>query len=145
MKIIAGGIIKKDNKFLLVQENKEKCIGQWNVPAGKLEENETLIECAKREIYEETGCEVEITGLLEIINEVLEGVNVIVFLFDTKLINENIKVDEKEISNVKWFSYEDILNMRKELRADGYFLSTLKNKVENIIYPIEIIKTISIK
>ena len=130
---------------MLVQENKEKCIGQWNVPAGKLEENETLIECAKREIYEETGCEVEITGLLEIINEVVEGVNVIVFLFDTKLINENIKVDEKEISNVKWFSYEDILNMRKELRADGYFLSTLKNKVENKIYPIEIIKTISIK
>ena len=73
-KVVAGGIVEKNNKYLLVKENKGKCKGMWNVPAGGLDENETIIECAKREIFEETGCRVEITGILEIINEVLEGI-----------------------------------------------------------------------
>ncbi len=65
-----------------------------------------------------------------------------VFLFDTKIIGENIKADGEEISNVKWFTYEEIMNMKDKLRADGYFLSTLKNKIDNKIQPFDIIKTI---
>ena len=77
IKVITGGILEKDGKYLLVQENKKICKGKWNIPAGGLEENESLIEGAKREIYEETGYKVEITGILEIVNEILEGVNVV--------------------------------------------------------------------
>ena len=133
---------KKNGEFLLVEENKKECRGKWNVPAGGLVENESLIEGAKREIYEETGCKVEITGILEIINMILEEINVVCFLFDTKIIGENIKADGEEISNVKWFTYEEITNMKDKLRADGYFLSTLKNKIDNKIQPFDIIKTI---
>lgn len=125
----------------MIQENQKICKGKWNIPAGGLEANESLIEGAKREVYEETGCKVEITGVLEIINEVLEGVNVVCFFFDTKIIDENIKIDGNEISNIKWFTYEEILNMKDELRADGYFLSTIKNKIDNNIQPIGIIKS----
>lgn len=142
IKVVTGGILEKDGKFLLVQENQKICKGKWNVPAGGLDENESLIEGAKREIYEETGCKVEITGILEIVNEILEGVNIVCFFFDTKIISENIKADGEEISNVKWFSYEEIINMKDKLRADGYFLSTIKNKIENKIQSIEIIKSI---
>ncbi len=142
IKVVTGGILEKDGKFLLVQENQKICKGKWNVPAGGLDENESLMEGAKREIYEETGCKVEITGILEIINEILEGVNVVCFFFDTKIISENIKADGEEISNVKWFTYEEILNMKDKLRADGYFLSTIKNKIDNKIQSMEIIKCI---
>ena len=142
IKVVTGGILEKDGKFLLVQENQNICKGKWNVPAGGLDENESLMEGAKREIYEETGCKVEITGILEIINEILEGVNVVCFFFDTKIISENIKADGEEISNVKWFTYEEILNMKDKLRADGYFLSTIKNKIDNKIQSMEIINCI---
>lgn len=142
IKVVAGGILEKDGKFLLVQENQKICEGKWNVPAGGLDENESLMEGAKREIYEETGCKVEITGILEIVNGILEGVNVVCFFFDTKIIAESIKADGEEISNVKWFTYEEILNMKDKLRADGYFLSTIKNKMDNKIQPTEIIKSI---
>ena len=142
IKVVTGGILEKNGKFLLVEENKKECRGKWNVPAGGLVENESLIEGAKREIYEETGCKVEITGILEIINMILEEINVVCFLFDTKIIGENIKADGEEISNVKWFTYEEIMNMKDKLRADGYFLSTLKNKIDNKIQPFDIIKTI---
>ena len=142
IKVVTGGILEKDGKFLLVQENQNICKGKWNVPAGGLDENESLMEGAKREIYEETGCKVEITGILEIINEILEGVNVVCFFFDTKIISENIKADGEEISNVKWFTYEEILNMKDKLRVDGYFLSSIKNKIDNKIQSMEIINCI---
>ena len=38
--IVIGGLIEKDDKFLLVQEAKEKCKGKWNISAGHLEVNE---------------------------------------------------------------------------------------------------------
>ena len=110
---------KKNGELLLVEENKKECRGKWNVPAV-IVENESLIEGAKREIYEEMDCKVEITGI-------------------TKIIEENIKVDGEEISNVKWF--EEIINMKDKLRAEC-FLSTLKNKIDNKIQPLDIIKTI---
>ncbi len=56
----------KKNKFLLVQEAKEKCKGKWNIPAGRMEVNESVIDCLKREIKEETGCDIIPTGILEI-------------------------------------------------------------------------------
>ena len=139
-KLVAGGIIEKDGKYLLVQETQEHCRGQWNIPAGGVDDGENVIDAAKREVFEETGCKVEITGILEIINKNLEDIDVIIFIFDTKLIEENIQIDGVEISDVKWFSYEEILNMKNDLRADGYFISALNNKKENKISSVELIR-----
>ena len=71
--IVISGLIEKENNFLLVQEAKEKCKGKWNIPAGHLEVNESVIDCLKREIKEETGCDILQTGILEIGNKVLEN------------------------------------------------------------------------
>ena len=139
-KVVAGGIIEKDGKYLLVQETQEHCRGQWNIPAGGVDDGENVIDAAKREVFEETGCKVEITGILEIVNRNLEDRDVIIFIFDTKLIEENIQIDGEEISDVKWFSYEEILNMKNDLRAGGYFISALNNKKENKISSVELIK-----
>jgi ADP-ribose pyrophosphatase len=139
-KVVAGGIIEKDGKYLLVQETQEHCRGQWNIPAGGVDDGENVIDAAKREVFEETGCKVEITGILEIVNRNLEDRDVIIFIFDTKLIEENIQIDGEEISDVKWFSYEEILNMKDDLRADGYFISAINNKKENKISPVELIR-----
>lgn len=50
--IVISGLIEKENNFLLVQEAKEKCKGKWNIPAGHLEVNESVIDCLKRDIKE---------------------------------------------------------------------------------------------
>ena len=56
------------------------------------------------------------------------------------MIEDNIQIDGEEISDVKWFSYEEILNMKNDLRAGGYFISALNNKKENKISSVELIK-----
>ena len=50
--LAAGGLVytKKDMDLLLIHR-----LGHWDLPKGKLDEGETLEECAIREINEETG------------------------------------------------------------------------------------------
>ena len=69
--IVVGGVIEKDGKFLLVQEAKKPFSGQWNLPAGRLEIDESVFDGAKREIEEETGYKVELTGIVQISNKTL--------------------------------------------------------------------------
>lgn len=64
--IAAGGIIEQEGKYLLIQEAREDIHGKWNLPAGQLDPGETVSEAAKREIYEECGFSVELTGVCQI-------------------------------------------------------------------------------
>lgn len=61
--IVAEVCVKKDNKILMVQENRKEKKGKWNMPAGKLEENEDIITAAIREVKEETNIDINIKEL----------------------------------------------------------------------------------
>lgn len=138
-KLVAGGIIEKNGKFLLVKEKQKICDGKWNLPAGAVDDGENVIEAAKREIIEECGVEVNINGIIEIINKNMEGRDLLVFFFDTQIIDENLEYDKNEISEIGWFSYEELLNMKEELRADGYFLDSIKKKLNNNVTSLGLI------
>lgn len=138
-KLVAGGIIEKNGKFLLVKEKQKICDGKWNLPAGAVDDGENVIEAAKREIIEECGVEVNINGIIEIINKNMEGRDLLVFFFDTQIIDENLEYDKNEISEIGWFSYEELLNMKEELRADGYFLDAIKKKLNNNVTSLGLI------
>ena len=138
-KIIVGGVIKKDNKYLLVQEAQEKCRGKWNIPAGHLDPNETILEGAKREIFEESGFNVELTGILSISNRVLPDDEFIGVIFSTEITGGEIRIDPREILDIKWFTYDEILNMRDDLRSDDFIIAAIKNAEENKIVNLDTI------
>lgn len=119
--IIVGGVVKKDGKYLLVQEAKKECKGKWSIPAGHLEPNETIVEGAKREILEECGLEAEITGILHV-RKNSEWVNI---AFSTNIISGEIRFDKKEILDAKWFSLDDIINMKQDLRDLDWMLKAI--------------------
>ena len=49
----AGGLVRDDEgRYLLIHRR-----GVWDLPKGKLEKGESLVECAVREVAEETGVE----------------------------------------------------------------------------------------
>lgn len=48
--------------------------GMWGVPGGRIEVGETVKEAALREVREETGLEIEITGLLGIYSDPSERI-----------------------------------------------------------------------
>ena len=138
--VIVGGVIERDGKFLLVQEAKEKCRGKWNIPAGHLYSNETIFDGAKREIKEETGCNVELTGVLQIGNRVLEDDVLVSVIFSTKLLDDNITYDSNEILDVKWFTWEELINMKDELRSYNWIINSIKALIENKMADIDLVK-----
>jgi len=56
-------LINDNNEILLVKRKFEPHKGEWSLPAGFLEYEETVEECAIRELKEETNLDVELDGL----------------------------------------------------------------------------------
>jgi 8-oxo-dGTP diphosphatase len=59
-------VLIEDNKVLLIRRAAEPFKGEWAIPGGRIEDDETAEECLRREMKEETGLEVEpirFTGL----------------------------------------------------------------------------------
>lgn len=139
-KVIVGVVIEKNGKYLLVQEAKESCRGKWNLPAGHLDAGETMVDGAKREAKEETGCEVELTGVCQIGSRVKENEVFASVIFTTKLMREEIEFDSAEILDVKWFSYEEILVMRSKIRNEGLLIGAIENARNGVVAPMEIVR-----
>ncbi len=60
----AGGIVKKESKFLLIKTKDLKGNEVWTFPKGKIEKGENSTEAALREVLEETGYMCKIEGEL---------------------------------------------------------------------------------
>ncbi len=139
MKIIAGCVVEKDNKILMVQEGLDFCYGQWNFPAGHVDEFENITDAAIREVKEETGLVVKLKGILPICETELRNETHIIIRFVAEVIGGEIKFDSNEILDVKWLNIEDIEKMtEKELRNYWVGKNIIKDYIENKIYPLEI-------
>ncbi len=139
MVVIAGCIIRNGNKILMVKEAKKKCYGQWNFPAGHVDEGEKITDAAIRETLEETGCKVKLTGVLPICSfDKPEGTRILV-KFTADIIEENITFDTNEILDVQWIDTDTIKHMsREKLRSYDINIAHLKYLEENKIFPLEI-------
>lgn len=49
--VAAGGLVRNESGYLLMIHRR----GFWDLPKGKLDEGETIEQCAVREVEEETG------------------------------------------------------------------------------------------
>ncbi|MBR2588047.1 MAG: NUDIX hydrolase [Bacilli bacterium] len=135
--IIVGGIIKNsDNKYLLIKERKEKYYGMYNIPAGHLEENELLIDGAKREIKEETGYTVDVKGIVQ----VGDTEKFTSFIFYCEIISEQESYNSDEILSVEWLSLDEINNIADQLRSPELILDAIKRVEDKKVYSLDIIK-----
>jgi len=66
-KIAAGVLVEHNGKVLLVRRRLNPRKGMWSFPAGFVEFDEDPAEAAVRECREETGLEVEVTCMLDVI------------------------------------------------------------------------------
>ena len=105
-----GCIILKNKKVLLVYEKNRNF---WGFPKGHMENGETEIETALREVKEEVGLDVEIDKerrytLNYIIRDEIDKTTV---LYIAKSKNDEIIMQENEIENIRWCSFEEALNI----------------------------------
>ncbi len=104
----SGVVVKCKNKFLTCKRNAHMPFpGVWSIPGGKVEEDETTLEAARREFFEETN--------ININDENLHFVGVIP--------RTNRKGDK-----VKGFMYAYLLDVKNEIIPD---LSSAKDGEEH--------------
>lgn len=140
MKIYVSSIIEKENKFLLIREAKKQCYGKWNFPSGHVEENEYITDAAIREVKEETNLDIKLKGLISVYNNMFEGTFSISFIFASEIENDSgFKFNEDEILEIKWFSFEDIKEMKKELRDADYIIDSIEKYNNKDIKPLNTI------
>ncbi len=65
-----GGAIVRDGQVLLVQRANPPLQGAWSLPGGRVELGEPLTDALAREVREETGLEIAIGPLLDVLDRI---------------------------------------------------------------------------
>lgn len=130
LNIVCTVVIKEKGKFLLVQETKPEVAGLWNFPSGKMEFGENPMQGAIREAKEETGYDVEIVNLIDVVFKYwpdMPGATVR-FIFSGKTKSKKPSPINSEIACAKWFTPQEIKKMGKagKLR-NNILLERIKN------------------
>lgn len=66
-----GIVILKDDTVLMIRRGKPPRDGQWSIPGGKQKLGETWRATAVREAAEETGVEIEVIGLIDVVDAIV--------------------------------------------------------------------------
>lgn len=129
---VVSCLIIHNNKVLMIQEGKDHIYGLWNLPGGRLENNERLADAVVREVAEETGYQITLSGLTGIYNFVSEAdTQVIMFGFTGDVIGGDLKFDNEEIVNVKWLSPHEIAELRDDELRNGKLIRKIIKDVNN--------------
>lgn len=146
---VVGAIIEKDGKIALVKESARGMVddGKWSQPAGWIDVGENPVEAAKREVEEETGFTFTPTAILRIsslvrrdIAEQLSGTpHAIKIIFTGEINMENKKELHNDISEVKWFTPEEIDAMDISVLRDIDIKQLVKDYFSGKRYPIDLI------
>jgi ADP-ribose pyrophosphatase YjhB (NUDIX family) len=104
-------VTNEDDHLLLLRRTDNNL---WTIPTGGVKTGETVAEAGVRECLEETGVEVEVTGLVgvfstpdhvivymhgEKVNEVRQPINI---CLRARVLGGVLKPDPKESSEVRW-------------------------------------------
>ena len=96
---------KGGDQVLITQRPQEGLLGGlWEFPGGKLQVGEDLITCLKRELKEELGIEVEVTGSLGVYRHAYTHFRVTLHAFYCNLVNGHPR--PLEASDLQWVSLE---------------------------------------
>lgn len=140
--------VKSNNKVLLGYKTRGLGVDLWNGFGGKVEKNESVLNCAKRELCEE--CNINAVDLKHIgvvrYDEVDEKRISIVHIFICNKFNGNPSGSE-EMNPIKWYLFNDIPYKQMWPDAVEWLPVALKEQYFNVecIYVNGVINRIYVK
>lgn len=83
----AAAVLRRDGKVLIGRRPEGKLLGGlWEFPGGKIEPDESLEACLRREVIEELGAEIQVLAKLGSYNHAYTHFRVTVVAFEARLI-----------------------------------------------------------
>lgn len=104
-KLAAGVLVARDGKLLLVRRNHAPALGRWAFPSGFVDAGEVVEEAAVREVWEETGIDVQLDGLIGVYSE---AGNDVVFVAYAGTATSGDAVAGPEAFEVGWFAPDQL-------------------------------------
>ncbi|XP_038845629.1 8-oxo-dGDP phosphatase NUDT18 isoform X1 [Salvelinus namaycush] len=137
--IVSAVIFNEKNEVLMVQEAKENCYKQWYLPAGRMEEGESIVEAMKREVKEEAGFDCKPITLV-LVQE--QGPQWIRFVFLAEITGGSLKTTAEadgESLQAQWWDQDSPLTLRGRdiLRLIDTALKYRKKPWHPVAHPID--------
>ena len=151
-RLVASVILLKENKVLVIHEPDDEKGMRFNLPGGHIEPGEGLIEGTIREAHEETGLEVALEQLVQVVtNAWPDGTYSVRQTFLARILKGEAKAEEG--SEIRWMTREEVLaspnekwivGVRDAIRlafdrsyiASGNFLIRHQGAVQNLEHEV---------
>lgn len=111
---VAAVVWKGEDEILLVSRGTEPRLGEWGLPGGAQELNETAIDGVKREVREETEVEIDILGVVDVVDSIHADedgrirLHYTIIEFCAEWRSGEVKAGE-DAAKAQWFKVEDAL------------------------------------
>jgi 8-oxo-dGTP diphosphatase len=107
-KVAAAVLVHQGGRVLLARRANQPQRGLWTLPVGFVDAGENPAEAAQRECLEETGLQVEITELFDVLSnqEHSRGANIII-VYRAKIISGELCPGD-DVDQVDFFSVEQL-------------------------------------
>ncbi len=107
-----GGAVVENERLLMVRRASRRGYGNWQLPGGYIEPDETIEQAVAREVFEEAGVRAEVDGIIALRNrydpDLGNGIYVILLLHPT---SSDPKPDGHEVDRAEYLSLEEIRNL----------------------------------
>ena len=103
-----SALLTYEDYVLLAKRGKEPSKGLWSLPGGKLERGETLVKAAAREVFEETGINVEGLAFIEFVEIIKMDYHFVIAVFMAQLLDKLPPQAGDDAIDARWFSQTEI-------------------------------------
>ena len=139
-----GNVIEQGSAYLLVKESKRSARSRFNLPAGKPEVGEALMEAAAREAEEESGLQVRVEYLIGMYQCVRtsEGFSVVNFVFASTVTGGAIRTTAAH-PQVEYFSRDEIRELgRRRLLRGSHIELAIDAYVRGDRLPVDLVRVV---
>ena len=104
-----GGAVVRDNRLLLVRRASRRGRGNWQVPGGFVEPDETIEQAVVREVREEAGVTGEVQGVIGLRNRCDPDIgNSLYIVLLMKPLSGEPTPDMEEVDRAEYLTLEQI-------------------------------------